>query len=163
VRKPLAAVVLLLALAPSALAATPAVTADQQQQMKTVLGMLGADDLAYVPSLVPPHYVETTSQTSGTQITLTFTNSKCSATSAKANASALNFSAQPYKHKLASCANGSNAVTKFQGKTIYVKAQDVVWRCVRAPSGHLVVVFANSPTLGYSELVRIVASAVHIS
>ena len=104
-RKPLAPVVFLLALAPAAWAASPAVPLDEQQQLKTIMGMLGADDLAYVPGHLPASYGMASTQTAAGEFTLIFTNAKY--------------------------ADGS--------------------------------AYANSAKVGYTELVRVIASAAHIS
>jgi hypothetical protein len=162
VRKLLLAAAFVLALAPSAWAARPAVPTGEQQQLKTIMGMFGSDDLAYVPVVLPANYGVARTQTVYNQLTLTFTNAKYPDDSAKANASALNFAAQPFKGKLATCSKGSIGTRVVAGKTVYLKAQ-AVWRCLRAPSGHIVVVFANSAILSYTEMARIIASVVHIS
>jgi hypothetical protein len=153
---------LLLVLAPAAGAAGPAVPASEQLQMKTVMGMFGSDDLAYVPAVLPANYRLSREQTVSTQLTVTFTNGKYPDDSAKSNASALNFAAQVFKGKLSTCSKGSLGMRVVAGKTVYLKAQ-AVWRCLRSPSGRLVVVFANSPTLSYTQLAQVVASAKHIS
>jgi hypothetical protein len=162
VKKVLATAAFLLVLAPVAWAAHPAVSPDEQQHLKMIMGMFGSDDLAYVPGLLPANYGMSRTQTVANQLTVTFTNNKYADGSAKSNASALNFAAQLFNGKLASCSKGSNGSRVVAGKTVYLKAQ-AAWRCLRAPSGHLVVVFANSPTLSYAELARVIASAVHIS
>ena len=126
------------------------------------MGMFGSDDLAYVPGFLPANYGLSRTQTVYNQLTVTFTNTKYPDNSAKSNASALNFAAQPYQGKLASCAHGSNGNRVGVVKTVYLQAQTVS-RCLRAPTAARVVVFANSPTLSYSELAKVIASAVHIS
>ncbi len=49
----LAAAAFLLVLAPTAWASGPAVSRSDQLQMKSIMGMFGADDLAYVPGVLP--------------------------------------------------------------------------------------------------------------
>jgi hypothetical protein len=161
-KKLLGAAVLLLVLAPAAWAKPPAVPIGEQQQLKSIMDELNADDLAYVPTQLPAHYEVSTTQTAYNQLTLTFTNTKYADGSAKSTASALNFSAQPFKGKLVTCAKGSDGSLKVAGKTVYVKAGHVVWRCMRAPSGQNVVVLANSPSLGYDVLERVIATAARM-
>jgi hypothetical protein len=162
VKKVLAAAAFLLILAPAASAARPGVSPSEQQNLKTIMGMFGSDDLAYVPLILPANYDVARTQTVYNQLTLTFTNRKYADGSSQANNSALNFAAQPFKGKLSTCSKGSTGTRVVGGKTVYLKAQ-AVWRCVRAPSGQPIVVFANSRTLSYDELARVIASAVHIS
>ena len=58
-------------------------------------------------------------------------------------ATLLAFAAEPFKGKLASCSKGAQRTVKVDGKTIYWNDQGSAWRCVKAPSGHLVAVFAS--------------------
>jgi hypothetical protein len=163
VRKTLAVAAFVLTLAPSAWASAPAVTTSQQQQLKSLLGQLGADDLAYVPGHLPANYRLGITSTSSDHVGLSFTNSKYPSDSAKATASALAFAVEPFKGKLAGCAKGADTSLRVRGKTIYWKSSLLTaWQCVRAPSGHIVAVYANAAKLGEAELVHVITSVVRI-
>jgi hypothetical protein len=159
----LAPLALALALAAAAWAAGPAVPFGEQQQVKATLGMMNADDLAYVPGFLPAHYEVSRNQMTYNQLTVTFTDTTFKDGSKKSLRSAINFSAQPYPGKLGNCGKGSTGSVQSAGKTVYLKVGNVVWRCVRAPSGAAVVVFANSDVLTYAQLAKVVATAFHVS
>jgi len=161
-KKLLGAAAFLLVMAPAAWASPPAVPIGDQEQLQSIMNELNAEDLAYVPTELPAHYEVSATQTVYNQLTLSFTNTKYADGSAKSTASTINFSAQPFKGKLAACAKGSDSSLKVAGKTVYVKAGHVVWRCMRSPSGNNVVVFANSPSLGYDVLERVIASTARM-
>ena len=160
-RKLLFAAVCLLVLAPSALAAPPAVSPGVRQQLKSLLSQLGAEDLAYVPVHVPANYTLEIMQPSSDHVTLSFENSKYPTASAQATASAIAFGVEPFKGKLAGCNKGATSSQRLGGNTIYWKS-GTAWRCVRAPSGHVVIVFANSAKVSPIEIARVVTSVVRI-
>ena len=74
-----------------------------------IVGMFGSDALAYVPGVLPANYDMSRTETDSSQLTVTFTNNKfADGSAAQSNPSALNFAAQPFDGKLASCSKGSN-------------------------------------------------------
>jgi hypothetical protein len=159
----LATAAVLLALAPAAWAATrPPVGKAQQQHLKYLLSQLGAEDLAYVPAYMPATYSVTEEQASFDQLTLSFTSSKYIPESTKADQYGIAFGVQPFKGKLAGCAKGASGTKRSGGKTVYFKFGSV-WRCLKAPTGRLVVVFADSPRVARAEMVHVIASVARMN
>jgi hypothetical protein len=161
VKKHLLAVAFLLVFVPSAWAARPAVSTGERAQLKSLLGQLDALDLAYVPVHMPANYLLVIMQPSSDHVTLGFQNASYAVDSAKATKSAIAYGVEPFKGKLAGCNKGAMASERLGGNTIYWRL-GTAWRCVRAPSGRIVIVFANSRTVSPHEIALVITSVARI-
>jgi len=151
-RKTLATAVFLLALAFAAQAVAGAVPGQAQVQMKTILGELGGDDFAYVPTYLPRGYkYDSFNATTG--------SNEIAVSSTKLGPNSMLFSVGPTARKAANCGKGSIGAAHLHGVTVYL-ARGGAWRCVKAPSGHLVVVTVIGRGVTRSELGQVAASAV---
>jgi hypothetical protein len=161
VKKPLVAAALALILAASAAAAAP-IDPPQRAQMKAILTGLGAEDFAYMPGTVPPRYGLEATQLTTQQSTLTFTDSKYPQSSPNFEKYSITFSAKPYNGSIINCFRGSDAVRRVGKALIYWKRTNIAWRCMLAPSGHLVKVSASSILVKRQALELVLASAKRI-
>ena len=151
VRVPLAAAFVLLFLASSAWASSPAVSLRQQQQLKEMLDAVGAVDLAYLPIYVPPDYVLGPTRGSSEQNGATFVNKKHPTSAALFDPYAIYYLAQPLGASLSTCSQRASAKIQVGDHTVYWNGRDAAWRCVRAPSGHPVRVSATSAKLAQTK------------
>jgi hypothetical protein len=150
----------LLALAASAQAAASSVIpADAQRRLKSFLEQTGGVDLAYVPTYAPAHFSYATSGGSPSENYIVLADQRYQANSP--NRRFLEFTVHPFKGKLAGCAKGNHRTTRIDGKTVYLNSSGA-WRCLRAPSGHLVRVKAVGVHVAQQALGTVVASAKRI-
>jgi len=151
VSKTLAAAVFVLALAVSAQALSAAVPGQAQAQMKTILGSLGAGDFAYVPTYLPKgyRYDAFSASTEGNDITVS---------SKRFGPNSLLFHVARSGRKASSCGKGSVGAARFHGVTVFLAGKGA-WRCLRAPSGRVVVVTVVGSGLTTRELGAVAASA----
>jgi hypothetical protein len=154
VRKPLVAAVFLLALALSAPAFAAVVPGQAQAQIKQVLGLVGGSDFAYVPTYLPKgySYASFNASTTGNEIQIQ---------SAKLGPEALLFSVSPTARKASGCGKGSVGTARYGGVTVFLASRGA-WRCLRAPSGHIVVVTVVGPGLSVKEAGHVAASATRV-
>jgi hypothetical protein len=151
-RKTLAAAVLLLVLALAAQAGAAAVPGAAQDQMKTVLGTLGGDDFAFVPTYLPHGYRYDS-------FSATTESNEIQVSSTKFGPNSMLFSVGRTGRKAANCGKGSIGSVHLHGVTAYL-SRGGAWRCVKAPSGHLVVVTVVGQGVTRGELGAVAASAV---
>ena len=151
-RTTFAALALALVLAPVAAAAkaTPLVPVEQPGQMKRILSSFGYADLEYIPTKGPAKYTYSANVVNSTSNLITLQD----------GASYVYFTVQFFNNKLSSCNNGSQIKLTVAGVTIFSKGTDV-WRCLTAPSGHVVKVIGHGPGLSRQDLGTMIASAKH--
>ncbi len=143
--------VLALALAPVATgAAAPLVPLQQQAQMKSILSSFGFQDLEYIPTKAPAHYIYNGNVVNTTENLITLAN----------NGNFSYFSVQYFNGTLSSCSKGSQIKLSVAGVTIFSKGA-AVWRCLKAPSGKIVKVGGTGTGLSREDLGTMIASAKH--
>ena len=148
----LAASVLALGLAPAAAGASaPLVPVQQQAQMKNILSSFGFQDLEYVPTKAPAHYIYSANVVNSTENLITLAD----------GANYSYFTAQFFSGKLSSCNKGSQIKLTVAGVTVFSKGA-AVWRCLKAPSGKVVKLGATGPGLSRQDLGTVIASAKHV-
>ena len=147
----LAAFVLALALAPVATgAAAPLVPLQQQAQMKSILSSFGFQDLEYIPTKAPTHYVYNANVVNSTENLITLAD----------GSNYSYFTVQFFNGQLGNCDKGSQVKLTVAGVTIFSKGA-AVWRCLKAPGGKVVKVGATGPGLSRQDLGTVIASAKH--
>lgn len=147
----LAAVVLSLALVPVAAAKpAPIVPVYQQAQMKQILASFGFQDLAYIPTKAPAHYVYSANVVNSSSNLVTLAN----------GGNYVYFTVKFLNGKLGACGNGSKLALTIAGDKVYSK-NALVWLCLKAPSGKIVKVSANGTGLSREDLGLLITSAKH--
>jgi len=147
----LAAFVLALALAPIAAGASaPLVPLQQQAQMKNILASFGFQDLEYVPTKAPAHYIYNANVVNSTENLITLAD----------GGTYSYFTVSFFKGNLSSCDKGSQVKITVEGVTIFSKGA-AVWRCLKAPGGKVVKVGATGTGLSREDLGTVIASAKH--
>lgn len=147
----LVAFVLALTLAPVAAGASaPLVPLSQQTEMKNILASFGYQDLEYVPTKAPAHYIYNANVVNSTENLITLANASNFAY----------FSVKFFKGTLNSCSKGSQLKLTIAGVTIFSKGA-AVWRCLKAPSGKIVQVGGTGAGLSREDLGTMIASAKH--
>jgi hypothetical protein len=149
-RTALAAIVLVLVIAPAAAAknAAPLVPVQQQSQMKQILASFGFDDLEYIPTAAPPHYIYSSNVVNTTSNLITLAD----------GANYAYFTVEYFKAGLGSCSKTSQVKLTIDGVTIYSKGADV-WRCLKSPAGKVVKVTGKGDGLSRADLGTMIASA----
>jgi hypothetical protein len=159
----LVAAALALVLAASA-AAAPPVPASERATMTAILTGLGAMDYAYMPTSIPPRYRLEATQLTTQLSALTFTDPKYPKASPNFEKYAITFSTKPYGGSITNCYRGSEGAHRVAGALVYwMGTNNVVWRCMLAPSGHFVRVYASSILVKRSALEIVVSSAKRIT
>ena len=148
----------MLALAVSAQASAsviPVIPRPVQAQMYSILDGIGAGDLAYMPTYAPKHYRYATfgGSSSETHITLS--------PGGTGDPRTLYFSIVPYGRTIPECGEGHGRKVAIQGRAVYLAA-GIAWTCLRAPSGHNVVVKVHAAGLTQKVLGAVAASAKRI-
>ncbi|HWB21490.1 MAG TPA: hypothetical protein VG652_01225 [Gaiellaceae bacterium] len=150
-RTALAAIVLALALAPAAAAkSAPLVPLQQQTQMKAILASFGYQDLAYIPTKAPVHYIYSANVVNSTQNLITLAD----------GGNFVYFTVQFLNNKLSACSKGSQVALTVAGDKMYSKSGDV-WFCLKAPGGKIVKVVGHGPGLSREDIGVMLASAKH--
>jgi hypothetical protein len=145
----LAAVVLSLVLVPMAAAKpAPLVPLQQQTQMKAILSSFGYQDLAYIPTKAPVHYVYSANVVNSTSNLITLADGD----------SYVYFTVKYLNGKLSACDKGSKVALKIAGDKVYSKNADV-WICLKAPSGKIVKVMGTGTGISREDLGLMIASA----
>jgi uncharacterized protein (DUF486 family) len=145
------AFVLALALAPVAAGdAGPLVPLEQQAQMKTILASFGFQDLEYVPTKAPAHYIYNANVVNSTENLITLADGGIFTY----------FTVQFFNGKLNSCSKGSQVKITVAGVTIFSRGA-AVWRCLQAPGGKVVKVGGTGTGLSREDLGTMIASAKH--
>jgi hypothetical protein len=150
-----AAVVLALVLAVPALASAPVIPRPVQAQMYSILDGLGAGDLAFMPTYAPKRYHYSTFGGSSTETHITLSPG------GTGDPRTLYFSIVPFGRTIPECGEGHGRKAAVQGKTVYYET-GIAWRCLRAPSGHVVVVKVHGAGLTDKVLGAVAASAKRI-
>jgi hypothetical protein len=151
-RATLAAVVLALALVPAAAAASaPLVPTSQRAEMKQILASFGYQDLEYVPTKAPVHYVYSANVVNSTSNLITLADGN----------NFVYFTVQFFNNKLSKCSKGSQVAVKIAGDKVYSNGT-VVWLCLKAPGGKIVKVVGKGSGLSREDLGTMVASAKHV-
>ena len=140
------------ALAVAAQAAASVIPKVVQADMASILEQSDQLDLAYVPTYAPKHYrYSTFGGSAGTShITLS--------PGAVGSPKTLYFTIEHYGRTLSECGEGRGRKLVLDGKTVYV-TKGIAWRCLRAPSGHNVVVKVHGAGLTLKTLGAVAASA----
>jgi hypothetical protein len=123
-----------------------------QADMASILEQSDQLDLAYIPTYAPKHYrYATFGGSAGTShITLS--------PGAVGSPKTLYFTIEHYGRTLSECGEGRGKKLDVNGKTVYVTT-GIAWRCLRAPSGHNVVVKVHGAGLTLKTLGAVAASA----
>lgn len=117
-----------------------------------------AGELAYVPTRAPFHYGYYSYRWRDGRLTIRLVDRRY-------RLDALNsvfFFAQRLRGTPASCASGKRKTLQLDGNKVYWDGI-VAWRCVRAPSGHLVKLSATDPNLPDVALGIVVASGKRVT
>jgi hypothetical protein len=155
VRKTLVAAVFLLALALSAPVLASVVPQVLQADMKSILEQSDALDFAYVPTYAPPKFQYQTFGGSPSSSHITFSPG------AIGDARTLYFTIERYGRNLSACGDGHKQTLHVKRTAVFVRGS-VVWRCLRAPSGTVVIVKVHGNGLKPAVLAQVAASAARI-
>ena len=150
-----AAALVALAVAAQAQAAGSVIPRPIQSEMRSILDGIGATDLAYMPTYAPKRYHYATFGGTATESHITLSPS------GTGDPRTLYFTMAPYGRRLSDCAEGRGRKVTVEGKTVYWTA-GIAWRCLRPPSGHLVVVKVHGAGLTTKVLTAVAASARRI-
>jgi hypothetical protein len=155
-RKALLAVALLLVVpALPAHAADALVPPATRQQLKQLLQLFNAGDLAYIPTRAPKNYVFVgfNANSDHTNFRLADKRTPESGPSQRS----LFISVDPFKGKRSACVKGYKQKRTVDGRTVYLRGV-TGWRCVLTPSNHLVRIFGGSEFVTGSDLALTLAS-----
>jgi hypothetical protein len=141
-RHTLATVVLALSVA--AHSASPAVPRSEQQQLKAFLTQLGASDLAFVPTRLPPHFVFESFSVTGAPkgLDVSLTDQRYVGNPAKARIHEISFDTAYLEQQIATCSRKARRTLHVAGRPVYSDGS-TVWRCLRAKDGRTVIVSAH--------------------
>jgi hypothetical protein len=147
-----AVVALLAALAVAAQAPAAVIPKVVQADMASILEQSGQEDLAYIPTYAPKKYRYSTfgGSAGASHITLS--------PGAIGDPRALYFTIERYGRTIGECGEGRGHKRVVNGKTVYTTT-GIAWRCIRAPSGHNVVVKVHGNGLTLAQLGSVAASA----
>jgi hypothetical protein len=149
VKNALLVLVLLLAAAVPAQAAAPFVPASTKSELRSLLEQFDAQDLAYVPTRGPAHYLFIGFTANQTSTNFRLADSRFPASGPTQRS--IFISVDPYHGKLAGCIRGYKRTQRVGGNMIYLRGY-TAWRCLRAPSKRLVRIFAESTFVSGKEL-----------
>ena len=156
------AALLAVASAAPALAAGPATPRADQLAIKTLLGQIGASDLALVPTRLPAHFAFESFSVTGSPLGLdiALADQRFVKTSAEARAHEISFDAAYFKGDPARCSSNSRKTLRVGSNTVYSNGTSV-WRCLRTSRGRLVKASARGG-LTETSLAALVVSAVPV-
>jgi hypothetical protein len=140
----------------TALAAGPPVPRSEQLQMKSLLGQIGARDLAIVPTRLPAHFgfesFSVTASPIGLDVSLTDRRLRGDVT--KARTYEISFDDAYFTEPLKACASKASRTLRVNGTRVFSDGSSV-WRCIRTPRGRLARISAHGrlPAKGLAVLV----------
>ena len=158
-RRLLAGVALVaLAGAASALAAGPATPRADQLAIKSLLGRIGAPDLALVPTRLPAHFAFESFSVRGSPVGLeiSLADQRFLRTPTEARLHEINLATAYFDGGLARCSSSSRKTLRIRSMTVYSDKRSV-WRCLRTSRGRIVKASAHGP-LANTALATLVAS-----
>jgi hypothetical protein len=124
--------------------------------MKSILGQIGASDLAVLPTRVPPHYAFESYSVTGSPpgINVSLTDLRHVASPAESIRYEISYDTEYHAGR---CAAGSRKTLRIGEVPVY-SDDTTVWRCVKGKRGRLVKASAHG-RLGRNALAALVASA----
>lgn len=163
VRRALAAFAVALAAAGGALAADPAVPLGEQRQLRALLTQIGAPDLAFVPTQVPPHFAFASFSVTGTPrgLDVSFADRRYAGNPTKARVQEISFDTAYFEPTIASCSRRARRTLHISGRAVFSDGSRV-WRCVRVREGRVIVASAHG-LMSVGALAVLVASARPVS
>jgi len=163
VRRALAAFAVALAAAGAALAADPAVPLGEQRQLGALLTQIGAPDLAFVPTRLPPHFAFASFSVTGTPrgLDVSFADQRYAGNPTKARVHEISFDTAFFERTIATCSRRARRTLHVSGGAVFSDGSRV-WRCVRARDGRVIVASAHG-LMPVGALAGLVASARPVS
>lgn len=111
----------------------------QEAAAKALLAQIGAPDLAYAPTRVPPNYVYASYSVTGNPqgLDVSFANKRFDANVEQTALHEISFDTSYLSNGEQSCGDAAHQTLRLSGITIYANGR-VVWRCVRTIRGRTV-------------------------
>jgi hypothetical protein len=126
-----------------------------QAEMRSILEQSDALDYAFIPTYAPKRYVYAAFGGSPNESHITLSRDGVG------DPHSLYWTIGRYGRHLADCGEGKRRTLRVDGRTVYFR-NGVAWRCLRAPSGRLVVVKVHGDGLSPQVLGAVAASAARI-
>ena len=145
--------------AASALAASPTTPRADQLAIKSLLGRIGAPDLALVPTRLPAHFAFESFSVTGSPVGLeiSLADQRFLKTPAEARLHEITLGTAYLKGGLARCGSSARKTLRAGSMTVYSDGTSV-WRCLRGSRGRIVKASARG-RLADTALATLVASA----